>query len=219
MIKSTFYNLPEEKRGRILNAVLNEFFQSRPEKISINNIVKNSGISRSSFYQYFDDKGDLACLLLNTISDKFADFINSEIKNCGGDFFAFSLHAFDTVIGNTSLYSNKLRLKYLFENMKSYDYRIGSVVTEKPFAEKIMTLENFNTESFGLCKPWQITALLQLILQTLYSSVINAIICGSPPGDERRNLEFKLSVIKTGMTLNSKNTPHNLTAVLSLAGY
>lgn len=40
MIKNTFYNLPEEKRQRITDAIFNEFAGSSGERVSINNIIK-----------------------------------------------------------------------------------------------------------------------------------------------------------------------------------
>lgn len=49
MIKNTFYNLPEEKRQRITDAIFNEFSGSSGERVSINNIIKNANISRGSF--------------------------------------------------------------------------------------------------------------------------------------------------------------------------
>lgn len=49
MIKNTFYNLPEEKRQRITDAIFNEFAGSSGERVSINNIIKNANISRGSF--------------------------------------------------------------------------------------------------------------------------------------------------------------------------
>ena len=39
MIKNTFYNLPEEKRKRITDAIFNEFAGSSGERVSINNII------------------------------------------------------------------------------------------------------------------------------------------------------------------------------------
>ena len=42
MIKNTFYNLPEEKRQRITDAIFNEFAGSSGERVSINNIIKNA---------------------------------------------------------------------------------------------------------------------------------------------------------------------------------
>ena len=49
MIKNTFYNLPEEKRQRITDAIFNEFAYSSGERVSINNIIKNANISRGMF--------------------------------------------------------------------------------------------------------------------------------------------------------------------------
>ena len=66
MIKKTFYNLPEEKRQRIIDAIMNEFSGSPSEKVSINRIIKEANISRGSFYQYFDDKVDLVEILTRT---------------------------------------------------------------------------------------------------------------------------------------------------------
>ena len=59
MPTKTFYNLPEEKRIRIFEAAVDEFSEVRFSEASINRIVKAAGISRGSFYQYFEDKDDL----------------------------------------------------------------------------------------------------------------------------------------------------------------
>lgn len=40
MIKNTFYNLPEEKRQRITDAIFNEFAGSLGERVSINQYYK-----------------------------------------------------------------------------------------------------------------------------------------------------------------------------------
>ncbi|MGN1132683.1 MAG: TetR/AcrR family transcriptional regulator, partial [Ruminococcus sp.] len=54
MIKKTFYNLPQAKQDRILASIKKEFDKAPLDKISINSIIKDAGISRGSFYQYFD---------------------------------------------------------------------------------------------------------------------------------------------------------------------
>ena len=59
MPKQTFYKLPQEKQERILAAAKKEFTQVRYNDASINQIVREAGIPRGSFYQYFDDKDDL----------------------------------------------------------------------------------------------------------------------------------------------------------------
>ena len=57
--KSTFHNLAQEKQSRIVDAAIGEFAAVPFESASINRIVRASGISKGSFYQYFDDMLDL----------------------------------------------------------------------------------------------------------------------------------------------------------------
>ncbi len=68
MPTGTFFNLPPEKRGRIMDAATEEFSRVPFSQASINQIVKTAGISRGSFYQYFKDKEDLFRYLLELIS-------------------------------------------------------------------------------------------------------------------------------------------------------
>jgi len=70
MPKPTFLNLPEEKRRRIVQAATEEFSACGLENASTNRIVAAAGISKGSFYQYFDDKRDLFNYLLQVVEDE-----------------------------------------------------------------------------------------------------------------------------------------------------
>lgn len=59
MPTQTFFNLNQEKKQRIIDAVIDELGLNTYEHINIQNIVKSAGIPRGSFYQYFLDKDDL----------------------------------------------------------------------------------------------------------------------------------------------------------------
>ena len=59
MATERFFKLPAEKQKRILDAAREEFARVPFEEVSINQIIKNAGISRGSFYTYFEDKEDL----------------------------------------------------------------------------------------------------------------------------------------------------------------
>ncbi|MCL4268845.1 MAG: TetR/AcrR family transcriptional regulator [Anaerolineales bacterium] len=67
MPKQTFLNLPKEKHDTILNAAIDEFAQYGLENASTNRIVANSGISKGSFYQYFEDKLDVFKYILTVL--------------------------------------------------------------------------------------------------------------------------------------------------------
>lgn len=68
MPKQTFLNLPQEKRTAIINASVDEFAAYGFEAASINRIVANSGISKGSFYQYFEDKADVFKTLVDVVA-------------------------------------------------------------------------------------------------------------------------------------------------------
>jgi len=57
--KSTFNNLNESKKAKIFEAALNEFSEKPFGESTLSNVIKEAGIPRGSFYQYFEDKADL----------------------------------------------------------------------------------------------------------------------------------------------------------------
>lgn len=59
MATERFLKLSQEKKDRILQAARHEFARVPFEDASINQIIREAGISRGSFYTYFEDKLDL----------------------------------------------------------------------------------------------------------------------------------------------------------------
>ncbi|MCR5653863.1 MAG: TetR/AcrR family transcriptional regulator [Ruminococcus sp.] len=110
MIKSTFYNLPAEKREKIIDVTRKEFFKGNRKKITINSVIKNAGISRGSFYQYFDDKLDLVELLTEDMFSRMVEFIRDELMLNGGDIFAVPMRIFDLMIDDSRQYGDVLAL-------------------------------------------------------------------------------------------------------------
>ncbi len=78
MPKQTFLNLPEEKRQSVVDAAVNEFADYGFEASSINRIVANSGISKGSFYQYFEDKMDVFRHLMDLLADEKTMFFKDK---------------------------------------------------------------------------------------------------------------------------------------------
>jgi AcrR family transcriptional regulator len=62
--KQTFFNLQKDKRNKLIESAEMEFTRVPLFEASIANIIKMAGISRGSFYQYFEDKDDLYFYLL-----------------------------------------------------------------------------------------------------------------------------------------------------------
>ena len=78
MPKQTFLNLPEEKRKVIVDSAIEEFAEYGLENASTNRIVANSGISKGSFYQYFEDKQDLFMYLLTVLEREKVEYFKGK---------------------------------------------------------------------------------------------------------------------------------------------
>ena len=90
MPKQTFLNLPEEKRRIIIDAATEEFAAHGLENASTNRIVENSGISKGSFYQYFEDKQDVFMYLLSVLEqEKLAYFKDKHPPSHNMDTFEY----------------------------------------------------------------------------------------------------------------------------------
>lgn len=67
MPKETFFNLPKDKRQRIIDVAIEEFSNHDYHNASISRLVAEAGIAKGSFYQYFEDKADLYRYLLDMV--------------------------------------------------------------------------------------------------------------------------------------------------------
>ena len=97
MPSSTFFRLPEEKRQRLLDAAWEEFSRVSFADASINQIIKEAGIPRGSFYMYFQDKEDLFRYLLKGYVDQLFMLLEEFLLRNGGDIFQALLDLYDYV--------------------------------------------------------------------------------------------------------------------------
>lgn len=100
MPSTTFYNLPAEKRERLLSAARAEFARAPYEEASVNRMIRAAGIPRGSFYMYFTDKEELFRFLMETYSGMLSDWMGAQLARNGGDLFAAFLALFDFIRAN-----------------------------------------------------------------------------------------------------------------------
>jgi len=86
--KSTFFNLSDDKKQRIFDAAVQEFSTRRFSDASINQIIKNAGIPKGSFYQYFAGKEDIYLYMIEKVSKDAHEILgNREAFNPNASFF------------------------------------------------------------------------------------------------------------------------------------
>jgi len=113
-MKELFLKLGEEKRKRIVEAGIEEFSNKLFADASINQIIKNAGIARGSFYLYFEDKLDFYCYLLDTIfENRTLAFVIELFHTKQLDFLGFFREVFKFNLGLLT----KDEHKQFFRNM------------------------------------------------------------------------------------------------------
>lgn len=95
MPTQTFFNLQEDKQNKILDASKKEFREYGFYDASINRIIKEAGISRGSFYQYFDNKEDLFLYITDQFKKVIIELISMKINLKKCDIFDLYLLIFD----------------------------------------------------------------------------------------------------------------------------
>ena len=95
MPSSTFLNLPAEKQEKLLEAATREFSHRPFNEASINQIIKEAGIPRGSFYMYFADKQELFAYLLEDFGRQMEERISRLLDGRRGDLFAAFLDLYD----------------------------------------------------------------------------------------------------------------------------
>lgn len=83
-----FLNLKEEKKQIILHAAAEEFSRVSYSAASINQIIHQAGISRGSFYTYFEDKDDLMRYMLRGFRERFCERVFEILEEEKGNPFA-----------------------------------------------------------------------------------------------------------------------------------
>ncbi len=81
MPRDTFFNLPENKRERIIEVAFSEFEIKTYQEASVNTIIREAHISKGSFYQYFEDKKDLYQFLIDKMVEEKLKYITEAMAN------------------------------------------------------------------------------------------------------------------------------------------
>ncbi len=75
----TFWNLPADKRQRLIDIAVEEFANNDYDNASISRIVARAGIAKGSIYQYFAGKKELFLFLLDLSNQKRLEYVRNDV--------------------------------------------------------------------------------------------------------------------------------------------
>ena len=121
MPTNTFFNLPAEKKHKILKAANKEFARVPLEQASIKNIVTNAQIPRGSFYQYFENKQDLFEYIMTSKTGDMEKNLIEMIEQENGNIINIFINIYDHLIEVGKIRRNNKLFRQIFENIKTSD--------------------------------------------------------------------------------------------------
>ncbi len=82
-MKTTFFNLDDAKRQRVMDAALEEFGFYGYERGSTDRIIRRSGISKGGLYEYIESKQDLFVYLVQEAYNSLYAYIQKQLDESG----------------------------------------------------------------------------------------------------------------------------------------
>ena len=205
MIKTTFYNLPEAKRQRIMTSIVAEFSNTEDEKISINRIIKRAEISRGSFYQYFDDKVDLIEVLIKVFVEQILKDVRQACEESGGDLFYTYSKLFDLIALPGEDPVKHVVLKRLMKNLRANDDLVSEYLTNRfrgidEFKEQS---KKYSRENLRFPDDRDYELFSQILNSVLKNALFDYYVTDQPYEQVKSDYLRKLEILKRGALINA----------------
>ncbi len=178
MPKKMFFNISKEKQKKFLDTAMSEFTSKPFEQVSVNKIVKKAGISRGSFYTYFDDLESLFNYLFTTVKAERFKYAKDLMIEAKGDYFEFirKLFVYDFDKYNDehkySLFRNYIHYVQTVKKGSIQDYIIMEVFKELE-ANNVPLDQYIAQNKYGLNKQ-EVLDLFEMIVLIMINTLIKA---------------------------------------------
>lgn len=198
MPTSTFFNLNQEKRERIITASQNEFARVPYDEVLIKNIIDEAKIPRGSFYQYFIDKEDLFTFLLLRIKN----FLDEQLTLGPKDDVDNIFDMISTHVGGELLFLISLPksgnevslLRHISESQMAssiFNSLLDDIYSRNPLFRKLL-----HDPRLGIKTNTELQALLELLISAGKSAIFSVLRGESNHNDALELLNEKIQILK-----------------------
>nr|WP_026576142.1 TetR/AcrR family transcriptional regulator [Bacillus sp. UNC438CL73TsuS30] len=200
MPKPTFLNLSKEKQEGLLKAAKKEFSRVPLNEASISNIIKDAGIPRGSFYQYFEDKEDVFYFLLDEHSTRNNERFISILKMNEGDLFQSFIDWFKSTLITFEEQENRQYFKNTFLNM---NYRIEKAITQNIYEEKAKCrfmgiIHSINSENLNVQNEEELHHIFKIMTAVMLRNLVSVFAREIHMNDAMKAFSLELDLLKRG---------------------
>lgn len=202
MPKSTFFNLPKEKKELLMDAATKEFSRVPFYEASVANIIKDANIPRGSFYQYFEDKDDLFYFLFEEHSKKNRKMFLSILKNNDGDLLATFYELYQLMIVNIKENDEQqcnffkhtfLNMNHRLENTFSRNFMEDKLNEHFFEVSSLINKDNLNIES-----DTEIISMMKIIMAVTFHNLIHVFAYNLSVEESVESYKTELDLLKKG---------------------
>jgi len=201
MPTQTFFHLPKEKQDTLIQAAKKEFSRVPLHEASIANIIKDAGIPRGSFYQYFEGKEDLYYYLLNKITQKNNDRFIASLKEKNGDIFETFIDSFKFMIQNHSNKEHKNFFKNTFLNMnyKMENTIANNIYEESRKSQQLSIIRLINTKNLNIKEERELQHVLKIMVSVTIHNLVQTFVKDLTDEEAFKNFVEQMELIKRGL--------------------
>ncbi|PAD35666.1 TetR/AcrR family transcriptional regulator [Terribacillus saccharophilus] len=201
MPKQTFLSLPEDKQNTLIQSAKKEFSRVPLHEASIANIIKDAGIPRGSFYQYFEDKEDLYYYLLNQVAQENNKKLNSILQEKKGNLFEALFEQFRYMISLRHHEEHNDFLRYAFLNMnhRKENTMANNIYKESLKNERSQTLEMVDISFLNIEDKQELSHVIRIVGAITFHNLVQVFVHDLTDEEAIYNYEAQISLIKKGL--------------------
>lgn len=199
--KQTFLNLSKDKQELLIHAAKKEFSRVPLYEASISNIIKDAGIPRGSFYQYFDDKEDVFFFLLDEYSKRSYEIFISIIKKNNGDLFATFIEWFESILINFEEPENRNYFKNAFLNM---NYKVEKTFTQNMYEERLKSrffeiINLINAQKLNITDEKEIFHIMKIMMAVTFQNLVHVFARDLSIEYALNTFSLEINLLKKGL--------------------
>lgn len=200
MPSETFKRLPLEKQQLILDAAKKEFGSVSYHEASINKIIKDAGISRGSFYMYFNDKEDLYATITNHECEVMMENIFSYLVKNKGDLFQTYIDLYDFVYLHERERTESMLQRNVLLNM---NFKSDHLLFQKMKKNHQKYVENFlnviDTSRLKIDTNEELFDVVDMLNLLLIHSLVLTLVGHVEKSKIKERYERQINIIKHGV--------------------
>ncbi|MFS0750117.1 TetR/AcrR family transcriptional regulator [Oceanobacillus sp. 1P07AA] len=206
MPKVTFFNLPDEKRNKLMEAAEKEFSRVPLSQASISNIVKSACVARGSFYQYFENKEDAFYYLLKLQTEKRRGYFFSTLEENDGDIFIAIERLFQMLLADLS---NEDNLKFLQNALMNVTHEIedsftGLFIGQKPVGgtiegsiDRISGL--IDSSKLNITGDQEFFHVMQILTSVTFRNLVDKFSRNLSNEEAKENFRIEMELLRKGL--------------------